>query len=189
MTVAEKRPVLFHFRRDLRLGDHPGFTAACASGVPVIPLFILAQATDALGAAPKWRLGLALAELQRRLRALGSDLVLRRGEPHASRYYLRETVYGNEARGHALAADGIHYTTHPGFLLHEPWSVETGSGSFYKVYTPFWRVVAAPRSSDASSASARTRRASAFRNFSTARSANTRATAIAPTSRRLRGCP
>ncbi len=153
-----QRPVLFRFRRDLRLGDHPGLRAAGASGAPVIPLFILDRATEALGAAPKWRLGLALAELQRHLRALGSDLILRRGEPldvlralaretgarelHASRYYLRETVEADRTLGHALAADGIDYSTHPGFLLHEPWSVETGSGGAYKVYTPFWRAVA-----------------------------------------------
>lgn len=150
--------ILYRFRRDLRLSDHPGLCAACASGAPVIPLFILDPATEALGAAPRWRLGLALAELQRQLRALGSDLILRRGEPvdvlralaretgaveaYASRYYLRETVADDQTLRNALAADGIDYITHAGFLLHEPWSVETGSGGAYKVYTPFWRAVA-----------------------------------------------
>jgi deoxyribodipyrimidine photo-lyase len=31
--------------------------------------------------------------------------------------------------------------SHPGHLLHEPWTVETGQGGFYRVYTPYWRAV------------------------------------------------
>jgi deoxyribodipyrimidine photo-lyase len=45
----------------------------------VIPVFVLDPETEALGAAPKWRLGLSVADLRRRLRAIGSELVLRRG--------------------------------------------------------------------------------------------------------------
>ncbi len=29
----------------------------------------------------------------------------------------------------------------PGHVLLEPWTVETGQGGFYRVYTPFWRAV------------------------------------------------
>jgi deoxyribodipyrimidine photo-lyase len=28
-----------------------------------------------------------------------------------------------------------------GHVLFEPWTVETGTGGFYKVYTPFWKAV------------------------------------------------
>ncbi len=31
--------------------------------------------------------------------------------------------------------------SHPGHLLHEPHTVETGTGGFYRVYTPYWRAV------------------------------------------------
>jgi len=41
----------------------------------------------------------------------------------------------------ALKRDGIEARSVPGHLLFEPWSVETGEGGFYKVYTPFWKAV------------------------------------------------
>jgi deoxyribodipyrimidine photo-lyase len=40
-----------------------------------------------------------------------------------------------------LREDGLTVESHRGHLLFEPWTVETGTGSFYKVYTPFWRAV------------------------------------------------
>ena len=38
--MIDTSPIILWFRRDLRLADHPALTAACASGRPVIPLFI-----------------------------------------------------------------------------------------------------------------------------------------------------
>ena len=69
---------LVWFRRDLRLSDHSALTAACERG-PVIPVFIHDQSVASLGAAPKWRLGLALEQLAKSLAATGSQLILRRG--------------------------------------------------------------------------------------------------------------
>ncbi|MGV8955861.1 MAG: cryptochrome/photolyase family protein, partial [Cypionkella sp.] len=43
----------------------------------------------------------------------------------------------------ALRADGVKAESFGGALLIEPWQVATGQGGFYKVYTPFWRAVAA----------------------------------------------
>ena len=51
-------PLILWFRRDLRLGDQPMLSAAVATGRPLVPLFILDPETEAMGAAPKWRLGL-----------------------------------------------------------------------------------------------------------------------------------
>jgi deoxyribodipyrimidine photo-lyase len=36
---------------------------------------------------------------------------------------------------------GVPATSHDGHLLHEPHTVETGTGGFYRVYTPYWRSV------------------------------------------------
>jgi deoxyribodipyrimidine photo-lyase len=41
----------------------------------------------------------------------------------------------------ALTAGGCEARSFAGHLLHEPWTVTTGEGGFYKVYTPFWRAV------------------------------------------------
>ena len=72
-------PLILWVRRDLRLGDQPMIAAAVATGRPLLPVFILDPETEALGAAPKWRLGLAVAEFARALEGLGVRLVLRRG--------------------------------------------------------------------------------------------------------------
>lgn len=45
----------------------------------------------------------------------------------------------------ALRAQGLRAESFAGALLVEPWEVSTGSGGFYKVYTPFWRNLAAGR--------------------------------------------
>ena len=77
--MPDHSPILLWLRRDLRLADHPALHAACASGRPVIPVFIRDGAVDDLGAAPKWRLGLGLAHFAQSLAGLGSQLVLRQG--------------------------------------------------------------------------------------------------------------
>ena len=149
-------PLILWFRRDLRLADLPMLTAAVATGRPLVPLFILDPETEAIGAAAKWRLGLSLADLQARLRGLGSGLTLRRGAAldvlcaviaetgaagvHWSRLY--DPVAVARDTGVKAALKGVvDVTSHAGHLLHEPHTVETGSGGFYRVYTPFWRTV------------------------------------------------
>ena len=72
-------PIIYWLRRDLRLGDHPGLTAVAATGRPVIPVFIFDDLIKALGAAPKWRLGLAVEHFAKMLEGIGSRLILRRG--------------------------------------------------------------------------------------------------------------
>ena len=150
-------PLILWFRRDLRLSDHPMLTAAAATGRPLIPLFILDLETEALGAAPKWRLGLSLDHLNKKLADLGSKMIFRRGPALAvlealiketgadhvmwSRLYDPAAKTRDAAVKAALKERGIGAESFAGHLLHEPWTVETGQGSFYRVYSPFWRGV------------------------------------------------
>ncbi len=155
--LSDTSPILIWFRRDLRLSDHPALSAACKTGRPVIPVFILDDLVKGLGAAPKWRLGLGLENLSDALADKGSRLILRRG---AALPVLRElieqtgagTVYWTRAYDpdsmardtsvkQTLKDDGIQAQSFGGHLMFEPWTVETGQGSYYKVYTPFWNAV------------------------------------------------
>ena len=154
--MSSQASTIWWVRRDLRLSDNPALVAAAAQGA-VLPVFILDAETQDLGAAAKWRLGLGLAEFSEILAARGSRLILRRGPAldvirdliaqtgaqsvHWGRLYNPQSNARDQAVKAALKAEGIAAVSHPGHLLHEPWQVETGSGGFYRVYTPFWNAV------------------------------------------------
>jgi deoxyribodipyrimidine photo-lyase len=150
-------PLILWFRRDLRLGDHPMLAAAVASGRPLIPVFLLDPETEALGAAPRFRLGLGLEAFAKTMQGLGSRLILRRGDALPvlealiaetgaagvmwSRQYEVRARTRDAAVKAALKARGLIAESHPGALIFEPWEVETGQGGPYRVFTPFWKAV------------------------------------------------
>ena len=155
--MSDSSPILMWFRRDLRLGDHPALTEAVASRRPVIPVFLNDEVVAGQGAAPRFRLGLSVAQLDRDLRDKGSRLILRRGtalvclkdliaETGAgsvwwSRLYDPISKERDMGVKSALKEAGIDARSFAGHLLFEPWTVETQQGNFYKVYTPFWKTV------------------------------------------------
>lgn len=151
-------PSIVWFRDDLRLADNPALRAAMDRDEPIIALFVLDEESDgirALGGAARWWLHHSLASLAERLRERGADLVLRRG---AADRIVRDLVaesgagavfwnrrYGGPEREvdagikSALRAEEVTVTSFAASLLHEPWTVTTGSGTHYSVFTPFWR--------------------------------------------------
>jgi deoxyribodipyrimidine photo-lyase len=151
-------PSIVWFRDDLRLGDNPALRAALERGEPVLGLYVLDEESSGVrahGGAARWWLHHSLASLAERLAERGSTLVLRRGP--AARV-VREVVadaaagavfwnrrYGGPERAvdgalkSGLRADGVEVTSFAASLLFEPWTVTTGSGSHYSVFTPFWR--------------------------------------------------
>ncbi|MEL6884138.1 MAG: deoxyribodipyrimidine photo-lyase [Pseudomonadota bacterium] len=150
-------PIIMWFRRDLRLSDHPALTAACDSGRPVIPVVIRAASVDGLGAAPKWRWGLGVADLGQSLADKGSRLILRSGNArdvlealiketgagavYWTRQYDPQAIERDTDVKSALKAQDIDARSFGGHLMFEPWTTETKTGGFYKVYTPFWKSV------------------------------------------------
>lgn len=156
--IPQPAPVIVWLRRDLRLCDQPMLAAARATGRPVIPVFILDPETEAIGAAAKWRLGLAVARFGETLTGIGSRLILRRGAALAvlqslvaetgaaavfwSRAYDPASKTRDTSVKAGLRAQGIGAESWPGFVLHEPWTVQSGSGDYYKVYTPYWKSAA-----------------------------------------------
>jgi len=155
--MSGSSPILLWLRRDLRLSDHPALLAAIGRGGAVIPVFIRDDSVDDLGAAPKWRLGLGLEHLAGRLRDKGSRLIFRSGDAlevlrrladetgagavYWTRLYDPRAIDRDRKVKSALIDAGLDAKSHPGHVLFEPWTVETGEGSYYKVYTPMWRAV------------------------------------------------
>jgi deoxyribodipyrimidine photo-lyase len=147
-------PVLLWLRRDLRLSDQAALIAAAGEG-PVVPVYVLDDETAkhrAMGGAARWWLHHSLAALDRALRDKGSRLILRRGKcdeelasvaeeagagrVHCIRHY--EPWWRNAERAVAKRLDLV---CHDGNYLLPPGTVTTGSGTPFKIYTPFWRAL------------------------------------------------
>lgn len=146
------------FRNDLRLDDNPALRAALDAGLAPVCVYI--HAPDEEG---DWRPGAAsnawrhrsLAALDAELRVRGSRLRLFHGPSQATLETLVDTcnaeaVFWNrrydpaiETRDTGIKRDlresGVRAESHNGALMLEPWSLQTGQGGPYKVFTPFWR--------------------------------------------------
>ncbi len=155
MTAA---PTLVWFRQDLRLTDNPALSAAAEPGAPVVPVYVLDDATPgrwAPGGAARWWLHHSLAALAGGLERLGTRLVLRRGRAEDVLPALAEEtgaariVWNRCYEPWAIARDtrlktalkdrGHHADSFNAALLFEPWTVQTKAGEPFKVYTPFWK--------------------------------------------------
>jgi deoxyribodipyrimidine photo-lyase len=151
--MSASSPLIVLFRSDLRLADHPALAMAARSGRPVIPVFVFDEGNRHAmpGAASRWWLHHSLDRLAEALAALGSRLILRRG--NAARVLpqlVRETGAGgvlasrsHEPRQRAverlIADSGVGLKLFPGNHLFEPGTVLTQTGAPYRVFTPFHR--------------------------------------------------
>jgi deoxyribodipyrimidine photo-lyase len=150
---------LVWLRDDLRLADNPALYAAMAQGGRVAVLYVHEQVPGlrAPGSAASWWLGRSLALLKARLEAAGVTLLVETGDPReivpfesrrlgvASAFWNRR--YAPAARDidtaikAALQDGSIAATSFPGNVLAEPWTIKTGSGGPFQVYTPYARMV------------------------------------------------
>jgi len=147
-------PAIVLFTRDLRVHDNPALADACARGRQVVPLFVV---DPALTVPPNRARFLAesVAVLREQLRALGGDLVIRRGDPVAevvrlarqatagtvfvagdvSRYATRrEQRLARECASHRIALEVT-----PGHAVVPAGDVRPADGDHYRVFTPYWR--------------------------------------------------
>ncbi|MBX3455542.1 deoxyribodipyrimidine photo-lyase [Ferrovibrio sp.] len=158
--AEQAAPALLWFRQDLRLADNPALHAAMADGRPVLPVYILEDGIPggirSWGGASLWWLHHALAALDSDLRKRhGSGLLLLRGDPrkllpalatqvsaaalHWNRRYDAEGIAVDTEVKARVKALGLSVESHKAALLHEPWEIRNQSGSWFKVFTPFWR--------------------------------------------------
>ncbi len=151
--MPEASPIIVLFAGDLRLEDHPALHAASQAGVPVIPVYVLDEVDDpwAPGGASRWWQHHSLVSLANDLAALGSRLIFRRGSTldvvrdlFASTGASAVFCTGSHEpaareRLDSLEQSGLPVKRFAGNWLHEPGSVLTGSGTPFKVFTPFYR--------------------------------------------------
>jgi len=151
-------PVIVLFRHDLRVADNPALLAAVAAGGSLLCLFIHDEVSPGirpLGGASRWWLYHSLAALGASVERLSGTLHILRGNtvdlvPTLARRLGASAVTWNRRYGAAevavdtalkaaLTASGISATSHNSHLLYEPWTVRTGAGTPFRVFTPFWR--------------------------------------------------
>lgn len=154
--MTNDAPIIIWFRNDLRLRDNPALDAGAATGRPLILLYINeADRAREFGAARNVWLHRSLEALRKDIEAKGGQLVLRAGAAQAvleqlvedsgaqgihwnRRYHQPDCDRDAQIKSHFKDA-GLTVQSHKANLLFEPWEVETKTGGYYKVYTPFWR--------------------------------------------------
>jgi deoxyribodipyrimidine photo-lyase len=147
---------VFWHRRDLRTTDNLGLAAA-ADSEEVLPVFCFDDAVLEHAGPPRVAFMLdALRELRARYRELGSDLVVRYGDPSAVIPTIAETLDADrvvwnhdysglaEERDEAVRAaldddDGVSHEQVHDAVHHRPGDIRTNAGDPYSVYTYFWK--------------------------------------------------
>jgi deoxyribodipyrimidine photo-lyase len=162
LSSRESAPVIVWFRQDLRLADNPALSAACESGQPVIPVYILDDESAGEwkpGGASRWWLHHSLSSLDADLKALESRLMLLRGD---ARNALLDLVAETGASAvcwnrcyeplirdrdteikAALCDASVDAQSFNGSILAEPWTIQNKQGEPFKVFSPFWRALQA----------------------------------------------
>ena len=159
-------PAVVLFNRDLRVTDHPALVAASTGGRPVLALFVLDERILRARTTGPNRVAYlleAVASLRGSLRALGGELVVRRGDPAevadrlatavgADEVHASEDVSATAQRRERdlearAAASTWRLVLHEGVGVVAPRALRpTGGGDHYKVFTPYFRAwTAMPR--------------------------------------------
>lgn len=150
-------PSIVWLRDDLRVADNPALAAAVERGEPVVVVYVLDEQSPGarpLGGASRWWLHHSLTSLAHDLAAIGASVTLRRGAasvviPDLVGETGAGAVYWNRRYGamrdvdaalkSRLRDDGLMVESFGASLLFEPWTITSGSGDPYRVFTPFWR--------------------------------------------------
>ncbi len=150
---------LVWLRNDLRLSDNPALLAACQAGNKVITLYIheTDEGVRQPGGAARWWLHQSLESLGKALGNKGIPLLVRSGKAGAvldqviadegigALHWNRRYAPGERDLDQRLKADlrqrGLAVASHTGNVLAEPWTIATGQGKPYSVFSPFWKTL------------------------------------------------
>ncbi len=153
-------PIICWFRQDLRLNDQPAWRAACETslrtGQAVLPIYILDDAAAgewAMGAASRVWLYHALKKLNESLGGhlmvfcgAAGDILLQLAQTYAATHVFWNRCYepwriarDEKIKESLRLQTAAKIESLNGSLLWEPWEVKKADGSYYKVFTAFYR--------------------------------------------------
>ena len=146
------------FRRDFRLADNPALDRARNDFDRIVPVYVHdpdAESPWAPGAAGRWWLHHALAELAERLAERGTRLIIRQGPARRELDRLVDEtgaagVYWNRLYEPALVKRDKTIKAHlksreiaarsfRAAVLFEPWQLLKDDARPYQVFTPYWK--------------------------------------------------
>ena len=149
-----KKIAIHWFRQDLRLSDNPALMRA-GEHKRILPIYILDDGNageHAMGGASRWWLHHSLNALNK---SLGGKLAVYQGNPQCifddilarfdvgavcwNRCYEPWRIHRDKNIERHLETKGIAVHVLNGSLLWEPWDVQKGDGTPYRVFTPFYR--------------------------------------------------
>jgi deoxyribodipyrimidine photo-lyase len=157
--------VIWWARRDLRLADNQALATAISQADRVVPVFVLDPGLLGAPEAGSRRLAFLFGGLQAldgSLRALGTRLIVRRGDPAAelaflcreagaSRIYAEEDPWPYARRRDARVAEEAPLILTAGLTVHPAGAVCKADGLPYGVYGPFsraWHALPLPADED-----------------------------------------
>lgn len=167
MSTEKLHPVICWFRRDLRVRDNPALFNAAATGLPVIPLFVvdtdLIAGIQSDGAVFDFQAE-CLRDLSESIEDLGGKFVVRKGRllevfsriigetnprsVYFNRDYEPAAIERDVAAARFLEAGGIEVKSFDDVVIHAPEKIKTASRMPYSVFTPFaakWLKLAKPK--------------------------------------------
>lgn len=158
--TIKNNPIIIWFRRDLRLRDNPALYYAVKTGLPIICIYIHddeGKSNRKFGEAIKWRLHHSLNSLKNDLREIGGDLLIFKGEHcrvlaelaerlnvravYCNRHYEPQNIKTEEKLKTDLSRLSCEFKTFKAGVIVEPWVMSSGSGTPYKVFTPFYKKI------------------------------------------------
>ncbi|MFB6086290.1 MAG: deoxyribodipyrimidine photo-lyase [Halodesulfurarchaeum sp.] len=145
---------LFWHRRDLRTVDNRGLATACGAG-SVLPVYVVDPHLLSLAGPARTGFFVAsLTSLQRTYRDMGTDLLVRKGNPEdvipalAEEFDVDRVVWNRDYSRFAIGRDrsvtdglpgGVSVESRPDMTLHEPGSILTNKGDHYSVFSYYYK--------------------------------------------------
>ena len=145
---------IFWFRQDLRLSDNMALNELIIKCDKIIPIYIYDD-IQSIGDASKWWLHNSLKDLDISLNKKNSKLFFFKGSPkdilikliktnniayiNWSRLYDEYSINRDTKIKNQLKKYKVKLTSFNGSLINEPWTIKNKSGSFFKVFTPYWK--------------------------------------------------
>lgn len=135
---------LVWFRDDLRVTDNPALSWAASRGEVAGVLIDDTSGPRRLGRAVSWWRDHSVASLSTKLPIIREQGDPREIIPRLARELGAEVAWNRRYDAVDVDAEvkrAVGARTFPGFLLAEPWKINTGAGTPYRVFTPFYKAV------------------------------------------------